>query len=79
VPVEHVERALVMRDDDDALASLVCHLAEQLHHLAAPLAVERRGGFIGVSSPLQETTTRKLLSLKEWISRRAGGLIRRPA
>lgn len=36
-----------MRDNDDASPSLVRHLTEQLHHLSASVAVERRGWFIG--------------------------------
>jgi hypothetical protein len=45
--IKNVQRPLVMRDDDDASPLFVRHFAEQLHHLPAPLAVERGGGFIG--------------------------------
>ena len=45
--VEDVERAVIVRDDDDTGAALVGDLCKEFHDLPATLAVERGGGFIG--------------------------------
>ena len=45
--VEDVERAVIVRDDDDAGAALVGDLCKEFHDLPAKPAVERGGGFIG--------------------------------
>jgi len=38
---------VVVCDDDDARGLLMGDFAEELHHLSAPVAVERGGGFVG--------------------------------
>lgn len=45
--VEDVERAVVVRDDDDTGAALVGDLCKEFHDLPAKPAVERGSGFIG--------------------------------
>jgi len=45
--IEDVECAVIMRDDEDACVALVGDFRKELHHLAAAMAVERGGGFVG--------------------------------
>jgi len=45
--IKHVQGSLIVRDDHHPGSSLMGHLAEQLHHLATAVTVERRRGFVG--------------------------------
>jgi hypothetical protein len=45
--VEDIERAVIVRDDDDAGVLLAGDFGEEFHDLAAALAVESGGGFVG--------------------------------
>jgi len=45
--IEDVQCPVVVRHDDDPGLLLVCDHAEQLHHLASPMAVEGGGGLVG--------------------------------
>jgi hypothetical protein len=46
-PVEDIERAVVVGDDEDAGVALVGDFGEEFHHLPTALAVECGGGFVG--------------------------------